>query len=195
MRQKTKGYWTDQLLRPLLSKLGSCFLQDSHPCIVYLRQRKKCSLFDCQRIQHESTIWGNHSYILYKRSDRHLTWPFDLPCNRNRIPESAKFLLVEYWILSFEIGSTAQGIQNPTNVWKPKFKFQWKRLESSTCSPESTAWNPESRIYKWKRFPQLRGASSSHTSVWKTKAVPLYLLLTLSFLLLLSRKRLSRSWV
>ena len=66
---------------------------------------------------------------------------------------------------------------------------------SSTCSPECTAWNPESTIYKWKIFPQLRGASSSHTSVWKTKAVPLYLLLTLSFLLLLSRKRLSRSWV
>ena len=117
------------------------------------------------------------------------------PCNRNRIPESAKFLLVESWILSFEIGNTSQGIQNPTNVWNPKFKFYWQRLESSTCSPECTAWNPESTIYKWKRFPQLRGASSSHTSVWKTKAVPLYLLLTLSFLLLLSRKRLSRSWV
>ena len=76
---------------------------------------------------------------------------------------------------SFEIGSTAQGIQNPTNVWNPKFKFHWKRLESSTCSPESTAWNPESRVHKWKRFPQLHGASSSHTSIWKTKTVPLYL--------------------
>ena len=50
-----------------------------------------------------------------------------------------------------------------------KFKFHWQRLETSKCSPESTAWNPEFRIYKRKRFPQLRGASPSHTSCLKDR--------------------------
>ena len=37
------------------------------------------------------------------------------PCERIRIPESKKMLLVESGILGFGIQNTAQGIQNPTN--------------------------------------------------------------------------------
>ena len=119
------------------------------------------------------------------------------PCNRNRIPESAKFLLVESWILSFEIGNVSQGIQNPTNVWNPKFKFYWQRLESSTCSPECTArgiQNPES--INGKDSLSYVGRVRA-TRVFERQRQYLYIsvLLTLSFLLLLSRKRLSRTWV
>ena len=49
-----------------------------------------------------------------------------------------EFLLVESGILGFEI-------RNPTNDWNPEFKFHWKKLESITWNPESTAWTPESK--------------------------------------------------
>ena len=70
---------------------------------------------------------------------------FVAPYQGIRIPESRKILLIKFEILGFGIRSTAQGIRNPTDIWNPEFKFYGQILESSTWSPESTRWNPESK--------------------------------------------------
>ena len=104
----------------------------------------------------------------------------DWTCKRNLIPESGKFLLVESGIWSLKSGIQLKESGIPLTIGIQTPEFHWQRLESSTCSPESTASNLESRIqisriHKWKRFSHLHGASSSHTSVWRSKAVPLFL--------------------
>ena len=38
-------------------------------------------------------------------------------------PESGNVLLVESGILGFGIRNPAQGLLNPTNDWKPRYKF------------------------------------------------------------------------
>ena len=43
------------------------------------------------------------------------------------------------------IRNTAQRFRIPTNDRNLESKFHWQRLESSTCNPESTAWNLESK--------------------------------------------------
>ena len=35
---------------------------------------KKCTLLECQCIQHESTNWEHYFYVSYRRGDRHFTW-------------------------------------------------------------------------------------------------------------------------
>ena len=40
-----------------------------------------------------------------------------------RIPDSWKFLLLEFGILAFEIRNTAEEIRNPTNYWDSESKF------------------------------------------------------------------------
>ena len=45
------------------------------------------------------------------------------PCKTIRIPESWKFLPVEFGIVGFGIRNTDQGIRNPTNDWIIEFKL------------------------------------------------------------------------
>ena len=52
---------------------------------------------------------------------------------------------MKYGILGLVIRNKAQGIRNSTNDWNPESKLYWQILESSTCGPESTAWNQESK--------------------------------------------------
>ena len=47
--------------------------------------------------------------------------------------------------MGFGIWNTAQGIRNPIYDWNPESKFHSQSPESSTCNPESTAWNPKSK--------------------------------------------------
>ena len=59
-------------------------------------------------------------------------------CKGIWIPESSKFLLVEFGIrkklavksgiLGFGIRNRAQGIRNPTNEWNPESTFHWQRV-------------------------------------------------------------------
>ena len=70
---------------------------------------------------------------------------------------SPQIVLVESRIMGFGIGNTTQGIRNPSIDLIPESKFHQQRLESSTCNPESTAWNPESKIVMdsliWVDYP------------------------------------------
>ena len=62
------------------------------------------------------------------------------------IPESRRFLLVEWKILEFF--SFRIRISNPSdNDWHLKFTFHWQKFASSTWNPESTASNSESKIW------------------------------------------------
>lgn len=62
------------------------------------------------------------------------------------IPESRRFLLVEWKIREFF--SFRIRISNPSdNDWHLKFTFRWQKFASSTWNPESTASNSESKIW------------------------------------------------
>ena len=67
-----------------------------------------------------------------------------VPCKGFRIPESRKFLRVEFAILDSGIRNTAVGIWNPTDNWNPESKFHWKR--SGIQSLESGIHGVGSRI-------------------------------------------------
>ena len=70
-----------------------------------------------------------------------------VPSKGIRIPvcdfESGNIFLVECWILDFGIRNATQGIRNLTIGIQNPISTD-KRLESSTCQPESTTWNLES---------------------------------------------------
>ena len=68
----------------------------------------------------QSTVYNNSYLVLYFStvSIKRLA-----PCNKGiRIPESGKFLLVEFGILDFKMWNTAQGIRNPTNDSNPELR-------------------------------------------------------------------------
>ena len=56
------------------------------------------------------------------------------------LPESWKFLLVEFEILDVRVQNTAQGIWYPRST-----DMTLMNPESSTWNPESMTWNPESK--------------------------------------------------
>ena len=82
-------------------------------------------------------------------------------------PESEKNLLVESWILDFGIRNTAQGIRNPTNDLNPKSKFQWQRLESSSCLREGCLGFPYMGQMRHILPPLLnRYAQDNNVNIW-----------------------------
>ena len=106
--------------------------------------------------------------LLFVLGQNLLTSAVFAPCKGIWIPESRNLLLLESWIRgNFAYGIRNSGLWNPeyssrfrnhTNDWNPESKFHWQRLESSNCTPDSTAWNPESQtvldILTWGRLQQ-----------------------------------------
>ena len=87
--------------------------------------------------------------------------PSPAPCTGIRIPESEKFVLVDWGyfflvesrILDFGTRNTAQGIQNSTNDKKLESKFHLKRLEVHYL--ESEINSVEYRIQDSLGFPYM----------------------------------------
>ena len=56
-----------------------------------MKYDKKCTLFECQYISHESTNWQHYFYVSYWRRDPHYTWSSEphegLPvCRAKEVP-------------------------------------------------------------------------------------------------------------
>ena len=70
-----------------------------------------------------------------------------------RIPESGKFLLMQYeiqWSVAVESGilasgiwNTAQGIRNPTRDWNPETNFHWQRNQNPLPGTRNPQYGPQ----------------------------------------------------
>ena len=90
-------------------------------------------------------IWGFHGYFKIIRAGFQCKSILNLaPCKGIRIPESSKFLLVEWGILDVGIQNTAQGIRNPLMI---------RIRNPSSTDNESGIHGIESRIQECLGFP------------------------------------------